>query len=144
MLFSFSFSASKHFSIKPIQTKTLSFSLCSYIHVVLWTPATKPQPKEEEEDESSKPQSKKATKKEAAKLEKLKRHQEAAVASGVQSLSMEDPLADNYGDVPILDLQSKVALGTTVWIEIGKLAKSLNEQQLPHSLINVKIKQLLW
>ena len=39
--FSFIFSASKHFSLKPIQTKTLSFSLCSYIHVVLRTPATK-------------------------------------------------------------------------------------------------------
>ncbi|KAF3950235.1 hypothetical protein CMV_023979 [Castanea mollissima] len=82
----------------------------------------KPQPEEEEEedddddddDESSKPQSKKAAKNEAAKLEKLKRRQEAAVASGVQSLSMEDPLADNYGDVPILDLQSKVAPGTRV------------------------------
>ena len=39
--FSFIFSASKHFSLKPIQTKTLSFSLCSYIHFVLRTPATK-------------------------------------------------------------------------------------------------------
>ena len=38
---SFIFSASKHFSLKPIQTKTLSFSLYSYIHVVLRTPATK-------------------------------------------------------------------------------------------------------
>uniref|UniRef100_A0A7N2RES3 aspartate--tRNA ligase n=1 Tax=Quercus lobata TaxID=97700 RepID=A0A7N2RES3_QUELO len=84
----------------------------------------KPQP-EEEEDESSKPQSKKAAKKEAAKL---KRRLEAAVASGVQSLSMEDPLADNYGDVPLLDLQSEVAPGTRVWTEIGKLAEPLKDQ----------------
>ncbi|XP_030947317.1 aspartate--tRNA ligase 2, cytoplasmic isoform X1 [Quercus lobata] len=90
----------------------------------------KPQPEQpqEEEDESSKPQSKKAAKKEAAKLEKLKRRQEAAVASGVQSLSMEDPLADNYGDVPLLDLQSKVAPGTRVWTKIGKLAEPLKDQ----------------
>jgi len=90
-------------------------------------PKSQPE-QEEEEDESSKPQSKKAAKKEAAKLEKLKRRQEAAVASGVQSLSMEDPLADNYGDVPLLDLQSKVAPGTRVWTEIGKLAEPLKDQ----------------
>ena len=92
----------------------------------------KPQPKQEEEedDESSKPQSKKAAKKEAAKLEKQKRLQEAAVASGVQSLSMEDPLADNYGDVPILDLQLKVAPGIRVWTEIGKLAEPLKDQNV--------------
>ena len=87
-----------------------------------------------------KPQSKKAAKKEAVKLEKLKRRQEAAVASSVQSLSMEDPLTDNYDDVPILDLQSKVAPGTRVWTEIGKLAEPLNEQQILRSPINVKIK----
>lgn len=91
-------------------------------------PKSQPEQEEEEEDESSKPQSKKAAKKEAAKLEKLKRRQEAAVASGVQSLSMEDPLADNYGDVPLLDLQSKVAPGTRVWTEIGKLAEPLKDQ----------------
>ncbi|KAK9997251.1 hypothetical protein SO802_021937 [Lithocarpus litseifolius] len=41
---------------------------------------------------------------------------------------MEDPLAKNYGDVPILDLQSKVTPGTKVWTEIGKLAEPLKEQ----------------
>ena len=101
----------------------------------------KPQPEqEEEEDESSKPQSKK----EAAKLEKQKRLQEAAGASSVQSLSMEDLLADNSGNVPILDLQLKVAPGTRVRTKIGKLAELLNEQQLLCSPINVKIKNLLW
>ena len=83
--FSFIFLASKHFSLKPIQTKTLSFSLCSYIHVILRTPATKTttRTQQQEEDESSKPQSKKAAKKEAAKLEKPKRRQEATVAIDV-------------------------------------------------------------
>ena len=82
---SFIFSASKHFSLKPIQTKTLSFSLYSYIHVILRTPATKTttRTQQQEEDESSKPQSKKAAKKEAAKLEKPKRRQEATVAIDV-------------------------------------------------------------
>ena len=46
-------------------------------------PKPQPEQEEEEEDESSKPQSKKATKKEAAKLEKLKRRQEAAMATDV-------------------------------------------------------------
>ena len=50
------------------------------------------------------------------------------MAFGVQSLSMEDPLTDNYGDVPILDLQSKVAPGTRVWTEIGKLAEPLKDR----------------
>ena len=50
------------------------------------------------------------------------------MASDIQSLSMEDLLVDNYHDVPILDLQSKVAPGTRVWTEIGKLAKPLKDQ----------------
>ena len=106
-------------------------------------PKPQPEQEEEEEDESSKPQSKKAAKKEATNLEKQKRLQEAAVASGVQSLSMEDLLTDNYSDVPILDLQLKVAPGTRVRTKIGKLAEPLNEQQLLRSPINVKIKKLL-
>ena len=88
----------------------------------------KPQPEQQQEDESSKPQSKKATKKEVAKLDKLKHRQEAAVASDVQSLSMEDLLVDNYHDVPILDLQSKVTPGTRVWTEIDKLAEPMKDQ----------------
>jgi len=61
------------------------------------------------------------------KLEKLKCRQEAVMASGIQSLLMEDLLAENYDDVPILDLQSKVDPSTKVWIEIGKLAKLLKD-----------------
>ena len=91
-------------------------------------PKPQPEQEDEEEDESSKPQSKKATKKEATKLEKLKCCQEAAMASGVQSLLMEDPPADNYGNVPILDLQLKVAPDSRVWTEIGKLAEPLKDQ----------------
>ena len=90
-------------------------------------PKPQPEQEKEEEDESSKPQIKKAAKKEAAKLEKLKRRQEAVMASSIQSLSMEDPLANNYGDIPILDLQSKVAPGTRVWTEISKLPEPLKD-----------------
>ena len=84
----------------------------------------KPQPEqeeEEEEDESSKPQSKKAAKKEAAKLEKLKRRHEAAVAPAFSRFQWRICSL-------ILDLQSKVAPGTRVWTEIGKLAKPLKDQ----------------
>ena len=52
------------------------------------------------------------------------------MASNIQLLSIEDPLADNYGNVPILDLQSKVALGIRVWTEINKLAEPLKDQNV--------------
>ncbi len=55
-------------------------------------------------------QSNKVAKKEAAKQEKLCRRQEASMlASAAQSISVEDdPLIANYGNVPLLELQSKV------------------------------------
>jgi hypothetical protein len=73
-------------------------------------------------------QSKKAAKKEAAKQEKLRRRQEAAaLASTVQSVSVEDdPLAANYGDVPILELQSKVDVRN--WTEVGALTEALRDR----------------
>ncbi|XP_059460896.1 aspartate--tRNA ligase 2, cytoplasmic-like [Corylus avellana] len=73
-------------------------------------------------------QSKKAAKKEAAKQEKLRRRQEAAaLASTVQSVSVEDdPLAANYGDVPILELQSKVDVRG--WTEVGALTEALRDR----------------
>ena len=45
-------------------------------------------------------------KKEAAKQEKLRRRQEAGLASTAQSLSVDDddPLSANYGDVPLSEL----------------------------------------
>lgn len=87
---------------------------------------------EEEEDESSKSQSKKAAKKEAAKQEKLRRRQEAALASSAQSLSVEedDPLSANYGDVPLRELQSKVAADLRDWTEVGALTEALKDQHV--------------
>ncbi|KAB1204998.1 Aspartate--tRNA ligase, cytoplasmic [Morella rubra] len=87
---------------------------------------------EEEEDESSKSQSKKAAKKEAAKQEKLRRRQEAALASSGQSLSVEedDPLSANYGDVPLRELQSKVAADLRDWTEVGALTEALKDQHV--------------
>ena len=61
------------------------------------------------------------------------------MASGVQSLSMKDPLTDNYGDVPILDLQSKVAPGTRVWTEIGKLVEPLKD---PYVLVQGRAQRI--
>ncbi|KAM7485485.1 hypothetical protein LguiA_001494 [Lonicera macranthoides] len=89
-----------------------------------------PQPQHEEQSEGS--QSKKASKKEAAKLEKLRRRQEAAsAAAGVAGVSIDtpDPLAANYGDVPLEDLQSKAVTGRK-WTEIGSLSEELKDQSV--------------
>jgi len=51
--------------------------------------------------------SKKATKKEAAKLEKLRWRQEITTASTATtnlSVDKEDPLGENYDDVPLVEL----------------------------------------
>jgi hypothetical protein len=79
-------------------------------------------------DSPQQEQSKKAAKKEAAKLEKLRRRQEAsALASAAQSISVEDdPLAANYGDVPLLDLQSKVEVSD--WTDVSALTEALRDR----------------
>ncbi|RWR82117.1 Aspartyl/Asparaginyl-tRNA synthetase [Cinnamomum micranthum f. kanehirae] len=66
-----------------------------------------------EEEEGGKGLSKKAAKKEALKAEKaMRRQQEEAAAAAAASLSLEaDPLAGNYGDTPLADLQSKEVSG---------------------------------
>ncbi|KAG0479474.1 hypothetical protein HPP92_010332 [Vanilla planifolia] len=66
--------------------------------------------------------SKKQAKKEAAKAEKIRRKQEEASSAGAASakLAETDPLACNYGDVPIEDLQSKAVTGRK-WTEVGML-----------------------
>ncbi|XP_076930742.1 aspartate--tRNA ligase 2, cytoplasmic-like [Bidens hawaiensis] len=88
-----------------------------------------------EPEQSQPPQelSKKAAKKEAAKAEKLRRRQEAAMAtaaaSGVSGVSIDgpDPLAANYGDVPIADLQSKEVSGR-VWTPVSALTDELKDR----------------
>ena len=118
--FSFIFLASKHFSLKPIQTKTLSLSLSLLLH-----PCRPSNPRYQNHNQNKKKKKKKkkmnppnseqeSRQERSREAWEAKARQEAAVASRVQSLSMEDPLADNYSDVPILDLQSKVAPGTRV------------------------------
>ncbi|KAK2993039.1 hypothetical protein RJ640_003079 [Escallonia rubra] len=84
-----------------------------------------------EPDESQNP-SKKASKKEAAKLEKQRRreqHAAAAATSGVSALSVDspDPLAANYGDVPLAELQSK-AISGRVWTQVGSLTDQLKDR----------------
>ncbi|KVI00319.1 hypothetical protein Ccrd_021432 [Cynara cardunculus var. scolymus] len=86
------------------------------------------EPEQQQQQETSK----KAAKKEAAKAEKLRRRQEAAAASaaasGVAGVSIDgpDPLAANYGDVPIKDLQSKVVSGR-VWTKVSSLTDELKD-----------------
>ncbi|XP_076917177.1 aspartate--tRNA ligase 2, cytoplasmic-like [Bidens hawaiensis] len=89
----------------------------------------------EPEQQQQPPQelSKKAAKKEAAKADKLRRRQEAAAAataaSGVAGVSIDgpDPLAANYGDVPIADLQSKEVSGR-VWTAVSALTDELKDR----------------
>ncbi|KAG0479565.1 hypothetical protein HPP92_010423 [Vanilla planifolia] len=77
-------------------------------------------------DSSESKVSKKQAKKEAAKAEKIRRKQEEASAAGAASakLAETDPLACNYGDVPIEDLQSKAVTGRK-WTEVGMLDAKL-------------------
>ncbi|XP_023535979.1 aspartate--tRNA ligase 2, cytoplasmic-like [Cucurbita pepo subsp. pepo] len=80
-------------------------------------------------DEASKAVSKKAAKKEAAKLEKLRRRQEAVAEAAISSLNVEDdPLSANYGDVPLSDLQSKEAKDVANWTQVGSLTGELKDK----------------
>ncbi|KAI4316245.1 hypothetical protein L6164_024243 [Bauhinia variegata] len=92
-------------------------------------PSSLPSPAEQEDE--SKSISKKAAKKEAAKLEKLRRRQEASLVAGATSLSVEeDPLSSNYGDVPLLELQSKTVANIGDWTKIEALTNSLENQSV--------------
>lgn len=87
-------------------------------------------------------QSKKAAKKETAKQEKLFCRQEGStLASAAQSIFVEDdPLATNYGDVPLLELQSKVEVND--WTEVGLGGAGL--VFLLHSIVEVGKFVLFW
>ncbi|MCL7035793.1 hypothetical protein MKW94_018659 [Papaver nudicaule] len=74
--------------------------------------------------------SKKAAKKAAIKQEKLKRQQDAAAAAAalVAAASLvADPLSNNYGEVPLQDLQSKAVSGR-IWTEIGLVNENLKDK----------------
>ncbi|KAL2928236.1 Aspartate--tRNA ligase 2 cytoplasmic [Bienertia sinuspersici] len=77
--------------------------------------------------------SKKAAKKEAAKQEKLRKKAEAAAASAaaaaLSEATIDDPLADNYGDIPLIDLQSK-SISDRKWTEIKSLNSDLKEHEV--------------
>lgn len=97
---------------------------------------------QEEVDSSSQSISKKAAKKEAAKKAKEERRKEAeAAASAASALSIEEegPLVNNYGDVPLQELQSvndpqtgkwSEAVSGREWTEVGALNGSLKDQEV--------------
>ncbi|XP_039160900.1 aspartate--tRNA ligase 2, cytoplasmic-like [Eucalyptus grandis] len=71
--------------------------------------------------------SKKAAKKEEAKLEKLRRRQEASSAVAGAAPDEEDPLAGNYGEVPLPELQSKEEVREP-YTAIGALAEEMKDE----------------
>ncbi|XP_071718392.1 aspartate--tRNA ligase 1, cytoplasmic-like [Rutidosis leptorrhynchoides] len=88
------------------------------------TNSTKKEPEPQSQQQVT---SKKAAKKEAAKAEKLRCRQEAAAAA-VADVSIEgpDPLAENYGDVPINDVRSESSSGR-VWTNVSSLTEELKD-----------------
>lgn len=77
---------------------------------------------------------KKLSKKDLAKLERQRKRQEAAAASAAAALSSvsveaDDPLAPNYGEIPLNDLQSKEVSGRK-WTEVKDLTDQLKDQSV--------------
>ncbi|XP_020203910.1 aspartate--tRNA ligase 2, cytoplasmic [Cajanus cajan] len=75
--------------------------------------------------------SKKAAKKEAAKQDKLRRRQEiasAAAATAGLSVDEADPLGGNYGDVPLVELQSKAPADVAEWTRVEALGGALENR----------------
>ncbi|KAG8382002.1 hypothetical protein BUALT_Bualt05G0031200 [Buddleja alternifolia] len=77
------------------------------------------------------PSEKKISKKELAKLERQrKRRQEAAAASTLSAVNIDDsPLTCNYGEIPFKDLQSKEISGR-IWTEVIDLTTELKDQSV--------------
>ncbi|GAV63646.1 tRNA-synt_2 domain-containing protein/tRNA_anti domain-containing protein [Cephalotus follicularis] len=74
--------------------------------------------------------SRKAAKKEAAKQEKLRRRQVSTLSAAASSLSLDDPFAHNYGDVPLSSLQSSEDADVNDWTEVGSLNESWNGREV--------------
>ncbi|MFX6533324.1 OB-fold nucleic acid binding domain-containing protein, partial [Acinetobacter baumannii] len=71
---------------------------------------------------------KKLSKKEVAKLERLRKRQEAASAAiSAVKIEADDPMAATYGEIPLNELQSKEISGK-VWTKVENLDKKLTEQ----------------
>ncbi|KAG5607865.1 hypothetical protein H5410_029357 [Solanum commersonii] len=85
-----------------------------------------PSPMEPQEEGSNK-----ISKKEAAKLERQRRRQEAAAAAAtavsIVSIEESDPLSGNYGDVELIDLQSKAVTGRK-WTEVGSVTPEMKDE----------------
>ncbi|CAA2983566.1 aspartate--tRNA ligase 2, cytoplasmic-like [Olea europaea var. sylvestris] len=86
----------------------------------------------EDQPQNEEGSAKKLSKKEAAKLERLRKRQEAAaaaVAANISSMAIDDtdPLAENYGDTPLDDLKSKEISGRK-WTEVKALNEDLKDQ----------------
>ncbi|VFQ94428.1 unnamed protein product [Cuscuta campestris] len=92
---------------------------------------TNEQPKEEEEGQES--VGVKVSKKEANKLERQRRRQEAAAAaarlSAVSIDNAPDPLAANYGDIPLDERMSKSVTGRK-WTYISDLTAELKGKEV--------------
>lgn len=73
--------------------------------------------------------SKKAAKKEAAKAERLQKRQMAAAAASAAVLEESDPLAGNYGDLPLEAVQSKEISGRK-WTTVSCLTDEVKDQQV--------------
>ncbi|CAA0819438.1 Class II aminoacyl-tRNA and biotin synthetases superfamily protein [Striga hermonthica] len=85
-------------------------------------PSRNPPPEEEKREKS---------KKELAKLERQRqRKRQEAAAAAVSSVTIEaDPLAANYGDIPLNDMQSKEISGKK-WTEVKDLVAGLKDQEV--------------
>ncbi|KAL2525355.1 Class II aminoacyl-tRNA and biotin synthetases superfamily protein [Abeliophyllum distichum] len=87
----------------------------------------------EDQSQNEEGSTKKLSKKEAAKLERLRKRQEAAAAASAATnissteLDAADPLAENYGETPLDDLKSKEISGRK-WTEVKELNEELKDQ----------------
>ncbi|CAI0606440.1 unnamed protein product [Linum tenue] len=124
----------KPFASLPEEGYSISFHRRSTLSTISMS-SSEPQnpPPEQGEEEDAKATSKKAAKKEAAKQEKLRRKAEAAaLAKAASSLAVEeeDPLAGNYGDVPLNKQQSREELDLSAWTKVRELNAELKDKEI--------------
>uniref|UniRef100_A0A0D6R6A2 aspartate--tRNA ligase n=1 Tax=Araucaria cunninghamii TaxID=56994 RepID=A0A0D6R6A2_ARACU len=78
--------------------------------------------------EEGKTMSKKAAKKEAAKAERMQKRLAAAAANA--AVEESDPLALNYGDLPLEAVQSREHIDPSKWTKVSCLIPDLMDQQV--------------
>ncbi|KAM1776897.1 hypothetical protein ACFX11_043632 [Malus domestica] len=74
--------------------------------------------------------SKSAAKKAAKKAAKEAKKETPAAAAPSLAVDEQDPLASNYGEVPLVELQSKTAEDVSHWTEVGHLTNALENQSV--------------